>query len=788
MTIYLGTKSHLLRTGAFFLFLLGALGFAHSALAQTTGVVRGYVFEKSTQLPLEQAVVKTTPNAGTTLTNKDGYFQLNQLPYGDYTLEVSMIGYQKITRKVTIRAGKVPSETFYLNEESTVLQDANVTAKRQESQGKVLTGQINLSAKSIQTFSIGGEPDLVRAVQVLPGVVSTGDQGGQLYIRGGAPIQNLVKLDGMILYNPFHSIGFFSVFETDILRSADIYTAGFNAQYGGRNSSVMDIKTRLGNRQRVAGKVSSSTYMSRALLEVPIGKKVDGLAPSSLLITAKKSYLDQTAGLFYPYVKTEFGGLPFTFTDLYGKYGFQAKNGSSANFFGFQFQDGTQLAADKAIGWTATGYGADLTIIPPSSATVIKAHFAQSDYAITSTEIAGRPRESSIDGFNAGLDFTYFMRKYDQLTYGLEFIGYSTRYQFTNGVGRILRQDDNSTEVAGYIQYRYQSGRWLVEPGFRVHNYGALGIVRAEPRFGLKYNATEYLRIKASGGMYSQNLVAANSDRDVVNLFYGFLSGAGDLPSMFDGQPVLSKLQTATHAVLGTEWNLTPRWSLEVEGYLKQFHRITNINRFKLYDDSDAYQDKPEILRKDFMVEKGNAMGLDFLVKYEDPHWYFWGTYSLGRVRRFDGQQWYAPHFDRRHNANAVVAYKWGEGKEMPWEFNLRWNLGTGFPFTPIRGYFQNQPFTTPAGTPDLAYDYARENGQLGILYGDLNSARLPVYHRLDATLKRVWKSGKFNRLEASLAATNVYNRANIFYYDAVKRKRVNQLPVMPTVMLSYAF
>jgi hypothetical protein len=124
----------------------------------------------------------------------------------------------------------------------------------------------------------------------------------------------------------------------------------------------------------------------------------------------------------------------------------------------------------------------------------------------------------------------------------------------------------------------------------------------------------------------------------------------------------------------------------------------------------------------------------------------------------------------------------------MPWEFNLRWNLGTGFPFTPIRGYFQNQPFVTPVGGADLSYDYARENGQLGILYGDLNSARLPIYHRLDATLKRVWKSGKHNRFEAALAATNVYNRGNIFYYDAVKRKRVNQLPFMPTLMLSYAF
>lgn len=783
-----GTRNSSLR-GLIWGALLGFLAaFGMPAAAQTTGIIRGYVFEKSTQLPLEGVAVKALPQGGTALTNKDGYFQINQVPFGEYTLEVQLISYQKQTRKVTLRAGKIPSETFYLEESATVLKDANVTAKRQEAEGKVLTAQINLSAKNIQTFSIGGEPDLVRAVQVLPGVVSTGDQGGQLYIRGGAPIQNLVKLDGMILYNPFHSIGFFSVFETDILKSADIYTAGFNAQYGGRNSSVMDIKTRLGNRQRVAGKVSSSTYMSRALLEVPIGKKVDGIAPSSLLVTAKRSYLDQTSKYLYPYVKTEFDGLPFTFTDVYGKYGFQGRNGTNANVFGFRFQDGTQLAADKAIGWVATGYGADLTIVPPASSTIIKAHFAQSNYAINSTELADRPRFSSISGFNGGLDFTYFMRKYDQLTYGLELIGYNTVYEFTNGVGRKLNQNDNTTEVAGYVQYRYQAGRWLVEPGFRLHNYGALGVVRAEPRVGLKFNATEFLRIKASGGQYSQNLVAANSDRDVVNLFYGFLSGSGDLPGTFDGAPVTTKLQTATHAVLGTEWNLTPRWTLEVEGYTKLFHLITNINRFKLYDDSDAYLDKPEILRKDFMVERGRAMGLDFLVKYEDPHWYFWGTYSLGRVQRYDGTQWYAPQFDRRHNANAVVAYKWGQGKEMPWEFNVRWNLGTGFPFTPIRGYYQNQPFVNPAGGADLSYDYARENGQLGILYGDLNSARLPVYHRLDATLKRVWKSGKHNRMEASLAATNVYNRGNIFYYDAVKRKRVNQLPIMPTVMLSYAF
>ena len=755
--------------------------------AQNATIVRGHVYERSTQLPLALAQVKVVETQQKVATNEDGYFQINGVRHGSVTLEVSLFGYATLKRWVEVKAGKISSEAFFLDESTTQLSTVTVNTKRAEAQGKVMTAQINLSAKNIQTFSIGGEPDLVRAIQVLPGVVSTGDQGGQLYIRGGAPIQNLVKLDGMILYNPFHSIGFFSVFETDILKSADVYTAGFNAKYGGRNSSVMDIRTRIGNRERVAGKVSSSTYMSRVLMEIPLGKKdADGFSPTSLLFTAKKSYLDQSAKLFYPYVATEFGGLPFTFTDLYGKYSVQSKNGSNLNLFGFNFQDGVQLTVDKGIGWNATGYGADFSVIPPASATVIKAHLAQSDYTINSTEIPGRPRNSTISGFNGGLDFTYYMRKSDEFTYGIEFVGYHTDYKFTNSVGRLLQQSENTSEVSGYVQYRYQAGRWLIEPGLRLHNYGSLAILRAEPRIGAKVNVSEFVRFKFSSGRYSQNLVAANSDRDVVNLFYGFLSGSADLPSQFRGQDIKTKLQTADHWVVGAEVDLTDHWTVELEGYVKNFNQITNVNRFKLYEDISAYQDKPEILRKDFMVERGQAIGLDFLTKYEDASWYVWGVYSLARVTRDDGFQVYNPQFDRRHNVNLVTAYKWG--KEKAWEANMRWNLGTGFPFTPIRGYYQLQPFTTPQGQPFVDFPYEKENGQVGILYGDLNSARLPTYHRMDITLKRTWKPTKNQRVEASLAATNVYNRANIFYYDATKRKRVNQLPFMPTLMVSYAF
>jgi hypothetical protein len=159
-------------------------------------------------------------------------------------------------------------------------------------------------------------------------------------------------------------------------------------------------------------------------------------------------------------------------------------------------------------------------------------------------------------------------------------------------------------------------------------------------------------------------------------------------------------------------------------------------------------------------------------------------VYSLGRSTRFDGEQTYAPFFDRRHNTNFVVARKFAKQLEV----NLRWNYGSGFPFTPIRGYFEQLPFTNPDGSPYIDFPYPTENGQMGILYGDLNSKRLPDYHRLDLTAKKAWDIKEHQRLEASLAITNVYNRRNIFYYDTPKAQRVNQLPIMPTLLLSYAF
>ena len=164
---------------------------------------------------------------------------------------------QQITQKL--------HQKFYLKESSIQLNTIQLSAERQEAKTSVNTSVVKLTAKSLKKLpSIGGEPDLAQFLQVIPGVVFTGDQGGQLYIRGGAPIHNVVLLDGMILYNAFHSIGLFSVFDTDVIKTADVYTGGFSAEYGGRISSVVDIKTRDGNKKclkgKVAGLVWSPTY------------------------------------------------------------------------------------------------------------------------------------------------------------------------------------------------------------------------------------------------------------------------------------------------------------------------------------------------------------------------------------------------------------------------------------------------------------------------------------------------------------------------------------------------
>ena len=760
------------------------------AFAQEDNSIKGFVYEESTGEPMmfTNVYLKGTTFGGST--NENGYFNINRIPDGRYTLLITSVGYDTIRETFNLSKGQSINRKYYMKETSQKLETVTITADKIEARTETKTSVITVTPKTITKIpSIGGQADFAQYLQVVPGVIFTGDQGGQLYIRGGSPIQNKVLLDGMVVYNPFHSIGLFSVFDTDIIRNADVYTGGFGAEYSGRISSIMDISTRDGNKKRISGKLGANCFGAKVMIEGPLKKaKTPDEATISFILSAKNSYLEQSSKFLYPYASET--GLPFNYQDFYGKVSLNAPNGSKINLFGFSFNDQVNNYMSLSdFGWDSYGAGANFLVIPGKAPVMIEGTVAYSSYTSRMIEADNPDRYSNINGFNMGFDFSQFMGK-NTLKYGIEMLGYTTDYQTYsvyghNRIGAKL----NSTEIGAYAKYKAVLGKFLLEPSFRLQFYASLSELSPEPRLALKYNATDRLRLKAAAGMYSQNFVAATSDRDVVNLFYGFLSGIDNLPETYNGEGIKSNLQKANHFILGGEFDLSRNATLNIEGYWKDFVQLTNINRNKLYPDNPENAQIPDLLKKDFTKETGDAYGFDVSLKYEDQHWYLWAVYALGFVTREyekaveNGVELlqYAPHFDRRHNINVILTYT--AGSKRQWEFSGRWNFGTGFPFTQVQGFYEYYSFQD-----GINFDYTTTNGELGVLYGDLNAGRLPTYHRFDLDVKRKFYFTENIMLEADLSVTNVYNRNNVFYVNLVTSDIARQLPILPTFGLTFSF
>ncbi len=737
------------------------------------GVVRGNVFDQNGQ-PVSFANIVLEGTKKVTTSDAEGFYNLANIEAGKYRLVATFIGYDTASVTVTLKANSIVNQRLTLNESSgSVLNEVKVTAQKKEiARSEVQVSKVTVTPKQIKALpSTGGDADIAQYLPVLPGVVFTGDQGGQLYIRGGSPVQNKILLDGMTIYNPFHSIGFYSVFETEAIRSVDVYTGGFNAEYGGRVSAVVDIKTREGNKKNFGATVSASPFMSKLLLEGPIVKFKENTGTSvSYLLTGKKSFIDQTSKGLYNYAARDSNGLPFSFQDLYGKISVVAGNGSKINLFGFNFTDRVNYAGIADVGWKSTGGGMNFTLIPSLSNLIIGGRVAFSDYQSSINDADKKPRSSGITGYNANLDFTYFGAD-NEIKYGLELNGFRTNFSYVNFLGYTFDQNDNTTEVATFFKYRQKIGPVVIEPSIRYQYYASLDEGSIEPRLGLKWNISKNLRFKFAGGMYSQNLISTVNEKDIVNLFVGFISGPDKVSVLNTKVDAKSRLQRSIQAIAGFEIDVNDNLDLNIEPYYKRFTQLISINRNKIRS-TDA----------DYSTETGNAYGIDFSAKYQQQRAYVWLTYSHGYVNRFDGIQTYPTIFDRRHNINALVTYQLS--KKEGWEASVRWNFGTGFPFTLTQGFYGQNPLQSGAQT-----NVGTDNAGLGIIYSDTrNSGRLPTYHRLDASVKRTIKFGKRAKLELVASATNAYNRKNIFYFDRIRYTRVDQLPILPTLSANFSF
>lgn len=757
--------------------------------------IRGVVSDKNSGDPMAFEKVKLLKSSDSSVyagatTDEDGFFSFPKVVKGTYIVKIQSQGYNVVTERIEVTtADGIKNVKYLLEKRDDVkrIDEVVVSAEGKMKTSQVLISKISLDKAGIERIpSVGAENDIIGAFSVTPGVVTTGDQGGQLYVRGGTPIQNKILLDGMTIYSPFHSIGFFSVFETELIKSTDIYTGGFDAEYGGRISSIMDITYRDGNRKKFGGKISASPFMAKAVLEGPIGKKKgDSPRSGSYIFSAKHSLLDYTSKGLYRNVN-EGEGLPFTFTDLYGKMTFNGDGGTKFSAFGFHNRDSVDYGAAD-LDWKASGGGLNFILVPGSSPVFIKGHLTGSHYKTTFQEVGSEKRFSSIGGFDLGFDFTYFLRKEGQLNYGINIGGFSTEYYTFNELKRKIENKAFSTEVGAYLSYRLVSPRWVFQPSVRVQAYPSSSAISIEPRAGLKFNASENIRIKASGGRYSQNFTSASSDRDVVNLFNGLLAAPDNIQQSFVNQYGKERnpkngLQYAWHAILGTEIDLTKHLTLNVEGFYKFFDQLSNINQNKIYDDTEEFSKYPDEQKKNFLIESGDSYGVDFLLKYSKSRLYIWAVYSLQKSTRWDGFSEYAPVFDRRHNINLVGTYLFGKNKGT--ELSIRWNFGSGLPFTPTSGYFQLDNFGNGVTT-----DYTTSNpNAVSVDLGEFNSGRLPTYHRLDITLKKSFTFKNNTVLEIIASVTNAYNRKNIFYVNRVTNQVINQFPILPSLGVSYKF
>ena len=746
--------------------------------AQKGGTVRGKVLDAENGEPIAFSTVAVEGTTLGTTTDLDGFYSITNIPAGEYNLLVTYVGYADFRLPVKVSNGSIIYENVQISTgEGVDLETVTVSAAKEMATSTVQISKVVVTPKQIQALpSTSGEADIAQYLTVLPGVINTGDQGGQLYIRGGSPIQNKILLDGMTIYNPFHSIGFFSVFETETIRNVEVLTGGFNSEYGGRLSAIVDITTREGNKKRFGGVASANPFMAKLLVEGPLKKLDDQGGSISYMLTGKTSYIDQTSPALYSYAENAIdttGGLPYSFRDYYGKVSFSAGNGTRTDLFGFNYNDGVNYSNAAEINWSASGGGATTKLIPPNSNLIIGARAVGSNYQIELDERDNEARTSAIRDFSFQLDFSYFGNN-SQVKYGINYTAVRTDFRFKNFLQNVIDIQNNNSEVAAFVNTQFKFGNLIVEPGLRVTGYVKQTTELAvEPRLGAKMNLGENFRIKFAGGLYSQNLVDARNERDIVNLFAGFLAGPeSDLftPGS-DDELTEDRIQHAVHAIGGFEIDLSDKLSVNVEPYYKGFTQLIALNRNKV-----------TAAEPDFITETGTAAGIDFSFRYTTERFYGYLGYSLSKVDRNDGVQEFPTNFDRRHNLNFLGTYTFG--KDRNWEFGARYNYGTGFPFTRTQTFFSLYRFEDGLNT-----DITTDNAALGIEYEEqLNQGRLPDYLRVDFSLKHTMTFSDNLSLDITASVTNALNRENIFYFNRVTYERVNQLPTLPSLALALRF
>lgn len=730
---------------------------AGSAFAQNSSTIRGFVSSETNGEPISNAsIVAQDANgvAGAAISNADGVFVIPRLRAGTYVVVFSHVAFETRQDTISVGPGELVSVEIELAESNSELETLIINDNRVGGAAEIRGGFQTIKPADIELLpSPDVSGDIATLLNALPGVVTTGDQGGQLYIRGGEPSQNMVLIDGILLYQPFHLVGFYSAISSDIVNSADIYAGGFGAKYGGRISSVIDITSRNGNNKRVESQFTASPFVVGAQLEGPLDEAGD----FSFLVSARHSVVEDAASQYVG------ENIPYKFNDVFAKIYGAARSNGRVSFTGIRTYDRGVVGKDvgitplSEIRYINEGAGMRYLYLP--GAIPVLAEFIVSASRLkTSLGPEIQPeRDATASRIELATNVTHYS-DFGSIEWGM----FARTLQLKSDLGGSFQDfvayEEFLTEAGLYAGPRFNVRPGMTfHPSLRVHSFPSKNKAFVEPRIRFVWER-EKDGFSAASGLYHQEIIGVSDRRDATSIFTAWTAApSGRVPRAF-------------HAILGYSRKPTEHVTLSAEAYYKRLRNLS-IAEWTAY---------PRLTTR-LQHADGKVFGFDLRVEARTSSFYGYINYGLSSVKYgakqpslllWFGQETFTfrPAHDRRHQVNVV-----GTSSIGGFDVSARWQFGSGLPFNRAQGF---DGFVLM----DSDINVFEESGSRRVIYERPFNGILPTYHRLDLSVDRTFKFGRDSDVTVQLSAINTYDRANIFYLDVFTLRRADQFPFIPSL------
>ena len=748
--------------------------------AQSKFSVSGTIKDKKTGEALIGATVKVAdkPALGAA-TNEYGFYSLT-LPAGTYKLLVDYVGYKEQT--IEVSPDKKSGFNVFMEAEETQLNEVKISGKT----NNITSAQMGMEKLDIQEINsvpvIFGERDVMKTIQLLPGVQSVSDGNSGFYVRGGAADQNLILLDDAVVYNPSHLLGFFSTFNSDAIKDVTLYKGTAPAQYGGRLSSVLDVKMNDGNDQSYHVSGGIGLIASKLDVEGPITKD-DG----SFLITARRTYADVFLKLSSD---TTLKKSSLYFYDLNAKLNYKLSKKDRIYLSGYFGQDDLGLAGLFGLSYgNATGTFRWNHIINDKLFSNTSVIYNDYDYKIgINTGGISASILSIIHDWTLKQEFEYYLNPQNEIRFGVDLIYHTIEPGNVSGANITSSDQPNthSYETAIYITDSWKpTARLNIDYGLRVSAFSVLG---GADLYNLNPDGTVKDTLNYGSGQVEQTYVvpepritASYTLNEVSSLKLGYARNSQYMHLISN-----STTTNPTDKWVGSDNNIKPEISDQGSfGYFRNFddnHFEFSAETYYKYmqneidyrNGANIYDNTP--LDSKLLFGDGRAYGLELFLKKKVGKFTGWFSYTLSRselqILGINNNTWYPSTQDHTHNLSVVGIY----------QINKKWSVSSDFVF------YTGGAVTFPSGKYEV-------NGYPVFLYTTRNGYRMPDYNRLDISFTKKLKPHKKYTSELVYSIYNAYGRENpyVIYFqqdpnDAAKTQAVQYSLFRWVPSISYNF